>query len=81
MDSRAISHIKPSKKILLVNVDVSTVLRSSSGAGSGDIVNEVCLAGGTLYRCGTIIGMKKFVLVEMWKKIFTECKRDGRHRK
>ena len=28
---------------------------------------NVGLAGGTLYRCGTI-GMKKFALVEMWKK-------------
>ena len=30
-------------------------------------MNEVGLAGGTLYRCGAI-GMKKFALVEMWKK-------------
>ena len=30
-------------------------------------MNEDILAGGTLYRCGTI-GMKKFVLMEMWKK-------------
>ena len=33
----------------------------------GKGVNEAGLAGGTLYRCGTI-GMKKFALVEMWKK-------------
>ena len=30
-------------------------------------MNEVGLAGGTLYRCGTI-GIKKFMLVEMWTK-------------
>ena len=33
----------------------------------GKGVNESGLAMGTLYRCGTI-GMKKFALVEMWKK-------------
>ena len=50
------------------------MLRSSSGAVSvgtyldqGNRVNDAGLAGGTLYRCGTI-GMKKFTLVEMWKK-------------
>ena len=43
-------------------------------------MNEADLAGGTLYRCGTI-AMKNFAL-EVWKKnIFAEYERDGRHEK
>ena len=45
----------------------------------GNGVNEADFAGGTLYRCGTI-EMKSFALV-VWKKIFAEYERDGRHEK
>ena len=45
----------------------------------GKGVNEADLAGGTLYRCDTI-GMKNIAL-EVWKKIFAEYERDGRHEK